>query len=255
MKAILSFVALSLRARLRRIAGLVAFGLLFLLAGATARVFTASEHGHIEMDALFEFGGTTLVSAILLLGWLVGRFPIIAVLVLMAGAFSDDRAHGHVRLLAVRPRSLVLLYGARFLALSAVAFLLGIIFMPAFDLLVLGEWSGSGIFALITAQILVYGAVTAFLSVLTRADAWLALFLGILALVWDGLRRASYFDYSAAPVREVVSVVLPPQGALVRIENAFAASAPVPSDALLYIGLYAMLVLLIAGATLVRREI
>lgn len=255
MRSLASFIVLSLRSRLRRIVGLAAFGLLFLLAGATARVFTASEHGHVEMDALFEFGGTTLVSAILLLGWLVGRFPAIAVLVLMAGVFSDDRARGHVRLLAVRPRSVVTLYGTRVIVLMALAFVLSIIVMPAFDLLVLGEWTGDGIFALIAAQTLVYGSVTALLSTLTRADAWVALFLGILAAVWDGLRRANILDFSALPVREIVSVVLPPQGALLRIETAFATSAPIPPDALLYVVLYTALVLLIGGVSLARREI
>lgn len=255
MSGIRSFIVQSLRMRARRGAGLAAFGALFLLAGATARVFTGGEHGHLELDPLFEFGGTTLVSALLLLGWLVGRFPIVATLVLMAGAFSDDRAHGHVRLLAVRPRSRVLLYGTRFVVYAVAAFLLSIIIMPAFDFLILGEWPGRTMFALIGSQILVYGTVTALLSVFTRADAWLALFLGILALVWDGLRRADVLGYTSIPVREVVSVVLPPQAALVRIENAFATSAAIPADALLYIAMYAALMMLLAGAALVRREI
>jgi hypothetical protein len=127
--------------------------------------------------------------------------------------------------------------------------------MPAFDLLVLGEWSGNTIFALITSQILIYAAVTALLSVLTRADAWIALFLGILSIVWDALRRASFFEYAATPVRETVSVLLPPQGALLRIESAFATAAAVPWDALLYIALYAALALVVAGVALARREI
>jgi hypothetical protein len=255
MRALIAFVGLSVRSRVRRIAGLAAFGLLFLLAGGTARVLTGGEHGHMELEPLFELGGTTLVSALLLLGWLVGRFPIIATLVLMAGIFSDDRAAGHARLFAVRPRSLVLLYGARFLTFALIAFAMSIVLMPAFDLLVLGEWSGNAIFALITSQIMVYAAVTALLSVLTRADAWLALFLGILGIVWDALRRTSFFEYSGAPVRETISVLLPPQGALFRIESAFATAAAVPWDALLYIVLYATLLLILAGVALARREI
>jgi hypothetical protein len=255
MSALRSFIALSILSRRGRIAGLAAFGVLFLLAAATARIFTGSEHGHMEVERLFEIGGTTLVSALLLLGWLVGRFPIVAVLVLMSGVFSDDRAAGHVRLLAVRPRSLVLLYGMRALVYALIAFLLSIIIMPAFDLLILGEWSGTSMLALITGQILIYGALTALLSVITRADAWVALFLGILSVVWDALRRADFFGVTAAPLRETVSVMLPPQGALLRIEAAFAGGLPVPWDALLYIGIYAALALMIAGVALVRREI
>lgn len=255
MSALLSFLALSLRTRLRRLAGLAAFGLLFLLAAATARIFTGGDEGHLELDALFQIGGSTLVSALLLLGWLVGRFPLIATLVLLSGVFSADRAEGHARLYAVRPRSLVWLYGVEVLMYCAIAFVLSAMFLPGFDLLILGEWSGAGVFALIFAQIVVYGSLTALLSTITRADAWVALFLGVLAIVWDALRRADFLVSSAPAVREAISVLLPPQGALMRVEGAFAATQPVPMDALLYIALYAALALVLAGAVLMRREI
>jgi hypothetical protein len=255
MRAIASFLVMSLRSRARRIAGLAAFGLVFLVAGATARVLTSSDHGHVELERLFEIGGTTLVSALLLLGWLIGRFPIIATLVLMSGVFSDDRAAGHVRLYAVRPRSLMLLYGARMLLFAGVAFVMSALFMPGFDLLILGEWNSSGVFALIAAQIMVYGSITALLSVLTRADAWIALFLGIIAIVWDALRRLDFLQTAPPVLRETVSVLLPPQGALMRVESAFGAAQPIPWEAVLYVSLYAMLVVIIAGVAVSRREI
>lgn len=255
MSALLSYLALSLRTRWRRIAGLFAFGLVFLLAAATTRVFTAGDEGHMELETLFQIGGTTLVSAVLLLGWLVGRVPLIATLVLLSGVFSANRAAGHARLFAVRPQSLVLLYGAEVLMYCTIAFLLSAIFLPGFDLLILGEWGGSAVFALIVAQIMVFGPLTALLSVITRADAWIALFLGMLAIVWDALRRADFFQTSAPVIRETVSVLLPPQGALMRVEAAFGASQPVPMDALLYIALYAALALVLAGVALTRREI
>jgi hypothetical protein len=255
MRGTLSFLALSLRTRMRRIAGLAAFGCVFLLAAATARVMTGGAHGHLELEPLFDLGGTTLVSALLLLGWLIGRFPIIAVLVLMSGLFSDDRAAGHARLYAVRPRSLIMLYGARFLLFAGVALLMSAVLMPAFDLLILGEFTGTGVLALITAQIMVYGSITALLTVITRADAWVALFLGMIAIVWDALRRLDVLQFSAPAVRETVSVLLPPQGALMRVESAFAATQPVPPDAMLYIALYALLALILAGVALSRREI
>lgn len=255
MSGLWSFVALSLRARVHRIVGLGAFGVLFLAAAATARVFTGSDHGHVEVERLFELGGTTLVSALLLLGWLIGRFPMIATLVLMAGVFSDDRDRGYARLYAVRPRSVLMLYGARTLMFALIAFALSAVLIPAFDLLILNEWSGTSVFALIAAQILVYASVTALLSVATRADAWLALFLGLLATVWYALRRMDFFQQAAPFVREAVSVLLPPQGALLRVESAFAAAQPIPPDAMLYITLYAVLVLILAGVALSRREI
>jgi hypothetical protein len=175
--------------------------------------------------------------------------------VLVSGMFSDDRAAGHARLYAVRPRSLVLLYGARLLTLCAIAFAMSAIVLPAFDLLILNQWTGAGVFPLIVSQVLVYGSLTALLSVLTRADAWVALFLGILAAVWYALRRMDFFQSAAPAVRETVSVLLPPQGALLRIESAFGASQAVPWDAMLYIAIYATLVIILAGVTIARREI
>jgi hypothetical protein len=255
MSGLLAFLWLGLRARSRRLVGLGAFALLFLAAGATARIFTESDHGHVEMDQLFALGGTTLVSALLLLGWLIGRFPLIATLVLMAGIFSHDRSSGHARLLAVRPRSMILLYGAQFMLFAVVAFIMSALLLPAFDVLVLGEWAGPSIFVLIASQIIVFGVVTALLSVFIRADAWAALFLGILAMVWDGLRRVELFLDWPAAARETISVLLPPQGALLRIELAFGSMQPVPWDAFVYIVIYGALLLLLAGVALTRRSL
>jgi hypothetical protein len=255
MKALPPFLLLTMRSRARRLAGLVAFGLLFLAAGATARIFTGDDHGHIELDQLFALGGTTLVSALLLLGWLVGRFPLIAALVLMAGMFSHDRSAGYARLYAVRPRSVLLLYGARFLLLALVAFLLSSVLMPLFDVIVLGEWSDPSLFMLIGAQIIVFGTLTALLSTVVQGDAWIALFLGVAALVWDALRRVDFFQTVPAALRQTVSVLLPPQGALMRIETAFATMQPAPWDAFVYVVLYGALLLLVAGIVLSRREI
>jgi hypothetical protein len=255
MKGLLLFLQLTMRSRARRIAGLAAFGSLFLAAGATARIFTGDEHGHIEMDQIFALGGTTLVSALLLLGWLIGRFPLIAALVLVAGAFSDDRAAGYARVYAVQPRSGLLLYGARFVLLISIAFLLSALLLPLFDIIVLGQLPPVSVFALIAAQIIVFGTLTALLSTLTRADAWGALFLGILGMIWDALRRIDFFQQMPAALRETVSVALPPQGALMRIEQAFASLQSVPWDAFVYILLYGALLLIIAGVVLARREV
>lgn len=255
MKALLAFVRVSLLDARRRIAGLVAFGLVFLAAGAVARGLTGDEHGHVELDALFALGGTTLVSALLLLGWLIGRFPLIAALVLTAGIFSRDRDDGYARLHAVRPRSLIALYAARFTVLASIAFVLSALIMPAFDLIVLGEPPQAGLFVLIAAQIVVFASLTALLSAFSRADAWIALFIGIVAIVWDAMRRADFLTYTAPAIRNAISTLLPPQGAMLRIELAFGARQPVPWDAFVYVLLYGALVLLLAGVALVRREL
>lgn len=246
---------LTLRSRRRRIAWLAAFGFLFLAAGATARIFTADEHGHIEMDQIFALGGTTLVSALLLLGWLIGRFPLIAALVLVAGVFSDDCRAGYARVYAVQPQSGITLYGARLALLLCVAFVLSAVLLPLFDVIVLGAPPPMTVFAVMAAQIIVFGTLTALLSTITRADAWTALFLGIAGLVWDGLRRIDVFQQVPAALRETVSVVLPPQGALMRIELAFGSLQPVPWDAFLYVLLYGALATIVAGILVGRREI
>jgi hypothetical protein len=255
MIGVLHFVGLTLLAARRRIIGLSAFGAMFLAAAATARLLTGGEHGHVELDSLFALGGTTLVSALLLSGWLIGRFPLIAILVLAAGIFSDDRAAGYARLYAVRARSLSALYGARFLVCALLAFMLSSIVMPAFDLIVLGAWPAPDIFVLMAAQIIVFGSLTTLLSLISRADAWTALFLGLLALVWDALRRADVLGNAAPLVRDAVTVALPPQGALLRIESAFGAAQPVPWDAFAIICLYGTLALVLAGLALTRREL
>jgi hypothetical protein len=254
MSALLSFLRLTVLAARNRIIGLVAFGAVFLAAGAAARLLTGT-HGHVDFDPLFALGGTTLVSALLLVGWLIGRFPLIAILVLTAGIFSDDRAAGFTRLYAVRPRSLVALYGARLLLFIVIALVLSSIVLPAFDVIVVGAWPAPDIFVLIAAQIIVFGPITTLLSLITRADAWTALFLGILALVWDALRRADFIVTAAPGVRDAVTVALPPQGALLRIEAAFGAAQPVPWDAFVIVCLYGLLALVLAGIALTRREI
>ncbi|MBI4409069.1 MAG: hypothetical protein HY561_05145, partial [Gemmatimonadetes bacterium] len=176
-------VALSLRSQRRRLLGLLAFAALFLAAGLTARVLAVGPDGHVELDPLFLTGGYTLVSALLLLGWMLGRYPLIATLVLLAGFISHDVHAGYARLYHVRPVSPLRFYAARFAALAAGAFLVSAVLLPAFDLLMLGTWAGPATFVLILSYVLAYGGLVALLSVWTRADAWVALLLAITAMI------------------------------------------------------------------------
>lgn len=255
MSGVVHFALLTLRSRARRIGGLLVFAAVFLLAALTARALTGGGEDHLDLDRLFQFGGSTLVSALLLLGWLIGRFGALAALVLLAGSFGNDHAAGHARLFAARPVSLPLLYAGRWLVLTATAFLIGVAVLPLFDLILLGHPSGWGVVPLVAAQVLVFASLTALLGTFTRADAWLALLLGIVAAIWEALRRMDFMQAAAPAVREVVSFLLPPQGALYRLETAFAGAQPVPIDALLYTAIYAALLLLLAGLVLSRREL
>lgn len=249
-----AFLILTLRAMRRRIVLLLSFAAVFLLVAAAARLF-AGDEGHMEIGRIFEIGGTTLASAVLLLGWMLGRFPLIATLVLMAGVFSHDRAEGYARIWATRGVSPLVLYYARIALLGLVAFLLSALLLPTFDLLMLGEWAGPATLVLIAAYVVVYGSLVALLSVLTRGDAWIALLLGILAISWHALRSAGVLDTAPAGAREVITVLLPPHGALFALENAFGALQPIPWDAFLYTVLYGVFMLVLAGVAHSRREI
>jgi hypothetical protein len=238
----------------RRILGLIGFAILFIAAGLTARVLTGPA-GHVEMDALMQIGGINLVSALLLLGWLLGRYPIIAALVLLAGIFSADREAGYARLYSVRPVSFLRIYGLRFLTLLTVAFLLSATLLPVFDTIMLGRWAGPNTLVLVACYVAVYGSLVAFLSIFIKGEGWVALALGIVAMIWDAMRRGNLLADAPPGVREVVSFLLPPQGPLFRIETAFAELQPLPWAAVGYVFGYA-LVLLVAGAVfVVDREL
>jgi hypothetical protein len=250
----LHLAGLTVRSHRRRILGLVAFVAIALAAASAARILVADEHGHVNADQLFLLGGYPAVSALLLLGWLLGRFPLIATLVLMAGLVSHDHAEGYARLYAVRPLSPVRVYGTRFVVLGGLAFAVSAVLLPAFDLLLLGTWAGPATLVLILANVLVFGALTAFLSVWTRGDAWIALLLGLAALVWQALRDAGRLAVPPG-VRDVVSFILPPQAALFRLEEAFGDVAPIPWDAFVYAAGYGLVLLVIAALALRRREL
>lgn len=244
---------LELLARRRRILALLAFALLFL-AGAGTAAAVAGEGGHVEMDRLFQVGGYPLISGVLLAGWLLGRFPLLATLVLLSGVVSGDRVAGHARVLAVRPGAPAVLYGLRFLVLAGLAFLLSAALMPLFDLIVLGEWAGPATLVLILAHVLVWGGLTTLLSVVTRLDAWVVLMLALVAMVWSSLNAAGMLPL-AAPVADAIGFVLPPQGHLFRLEAAFADVEPIPWSAFWFCAGYGAVALLAAAALLRRRQI
>ncbi|MEJ2503053.1 MAG: hypothetical protein P8177_06995 [Gemmatimonadota bacterium] len=253
LAAAFRLAGLDLLARRRRILALVAFAALFLAAAVTAATL-GRDDGHVEMDALFQVGGYPLVSGLLLAGWLIGRFPMVASLVLLAGIIADDRDGSRARLLAVRPASPVLLYGTRFLGLSALAFALSAVLLPLFDTIMLGRWGGSATLVLILAHVLVWGGLTTLLSVLTSLDAWIALLLGLFAMVWTSLATAGMTPL-APPIAEVVTFLLPPIDALFALESAFADVAPIPWGAFWFCAGYGAVMLVTAAYLMRRREI
>jgi hypothetical protein len=245
---------LFVRTRARRIIALIGFALLFVAAGLTARALVGTENGRVEVGGLFLVGGYPLVSTLLLLGWLLGRYPLIATLALSAGIVSDDRVSGMSRLYAVRPTSLSNIYVKRFLVVCALSFSLSALLLPMFDVMMLGEWAGYATLILIVSYVAVYGSLCFFLSVWIRNEVWLALGLGIIAMVWDALARGGKLSGAAPGIREAVAVVLPPQGALFALEGAFGSAQPVPWDAFAYVSAYAIILFAAAVVSLRLRE-
>ncbi len=250
----LRMAGLALRSRRRRVLALVAFAALFLAAALTGRLIATGQEGGVEMGQLFLVGGYPLVSALLLLGWVLGRFPLIATLVLLAGLVSDDRRDGYLRAYAVRPTSLVRVYGTRWLLLVGVAFVLSIVLMPLFDLIMLGKVAGFAYVPLILAYVVAYGGLTALLSVWSRGDAWIALLVAIFALVWNALLTTGTLAGAPPGVTQVITFLVPPQSQFLRLEGAFANIQPIPWDAFFLIGAYGVLALVAAAASLSLRE-
>jgi hypothetical protein len=250
----LRLTRLCLIERGRRILALAVFGVLFIVAGLAARLLTGQE-GHVELGQLLQMGGYPLVSVLLLLGWLIGRYPIIAALVLLAGSFSTDRSNGFARLYAVRPISFLQLYGLRFLALLTIAFLLSAILLPVFDIIMLGQWAGPATLVLIACYVFLYGSLVTFLSVFTRGEAWIALALALAAMIWEALRRGNALASAPAIVRDAISFILPPQGPLFRIETAFAEVQPIPWSAVGYVLGYSIVLLVAAAVFIADREL
>jgi hypothetical protein len=255
MNGFFSLVWLELYTRRRRIAALLAFGALYLIGALTVRAIGMGEHGQVEPDALMRFGGYPLVSAFLLSGWSIGRYPLVIVLVLVAGIFSTDAHAGYARVYASTRVRLVSLYGLRLALLMLLAFIMAAVLLPIFDYIILGKFSGPQLFVLIAAYVIVFGSLTALFSTFTRGDAWCTVFVWIGAMVWNAMNRGGLLDRSPPGVSQVVSVLLPPQTALNTIEDAFGNMQPTPWGAFLYICMYAVLTLLVAGLVLSRREI
>ncbi len=249
-----ALVWLDLRARRRRIALLVAFAFVFFAAALVARI-AAGDEGHVEFDRLFQIGGYPLISGMLLLGWMLGRFGMVAAFVMLAGVCSSDRDDGTARLLVTRPVSPVGIYLTRFAARSLVAFAIAALLMPAFDLVMLGRWAGPSTFILIGTYVLLFGALTFLLSVWTRADAWIAVLLSMLAMIWYSLRRGDLLAGTAPGLREIITVLLPPHGAILEIEQAYAQELAIPGTAVTLALTYAALALVVGCVALTRREV
>src|SRR5688572_3948873 len=127
--------------------------------------------------------------------------------------------------------------------------------MPSFDFLLLGRWAGPGTFVLILSYILVYGSMCFFLSVWLRGEVWVTVVLAITAMLWDALIRSGKMGNAAPGIREIVTVLLPPQSALFQIESAFGAENPIPWLSFIFVSVYALILIVAALVSLRIREL
>src|SRR5690606_29479662 len=127
---------------------------------------------------------------------------------------STDRREGYTRLFFSHPTSPLQYYGVRWGVAYLIAVGTSVLFLVFGQLIAWGEvrggWSGL-ILPMLTA--LIYGGLIAFFSVvLPRGDAWVGFILFLPTffpqILQLGLANASTF------VRQVVLLIIPPQGAL-----------------------------------------
>lgn len=255
MRRMSSLIWLELYTRRKRIAAIILFGAMYLVGALSVRALGAGPDGHVEADQLFQVGGYPLVSAFLLTGWSIGRYPLIIVVAMVAGLFSTDVRAGFTRIYMCTRVRILPLYGIRLGMLLLLSFVMSSVLLPTFDYIVLRQWSGRQVFVLIAAYTLVFGTLTALFSVFTRADAWATLFVWIAAMVWHSLLRGGLLARVPEVITQGLSVILPPQAALNSLENAFADAQAVPWGAFLYVCMYSTIVLLIAGLVASRKEI
>jgi hypothetical protein len=121
-------------------------------------------------------------------------------------------------------------------------------------MIMLGKWAGPATFVVIICYVLVYAGLTTLLSLFFRNEAWIALIIALIAMVWDALRRGNKLHFPTG-VGEAVTFILPPQGSLFRVEGAFAAVQPIPWGDVAFIIGYALVLFLAAAVLIVDREI
>lgn len=148
----------------------------------------------------------------------------LSMLILLAGFIAVDRRRGYYRLLFAQPVNPVLYYLARWALALALALGVSAVFLWVGSYAAWGEYRGGveGLYLALLAAI-AYGGLIAFLSaVLPRGDAWVAVMLFLFTFFW--LQSLSLgAEPFPAPLRDALSLLLPPQTALQDVYDALLA--------------------------------
>ena len=139
----------------------------------------------------------------------------LSMLILLAGFIAVDRRRGYYRLLFAHPVNPLLYYLGRWTLALVLALASSAVFLVVGSYAAWGEYRGgaSGLFLALLAAI-AYGGLIAFLSaLLPRGDAWVGVLLFLATFFW--LQSLSLgAEPFVAPVRDAISLLLPPQTAL-----------------------------------------
>jgi ABC-type transport system involved in multi-copper enzyme maturation permease subunit len=178
----------------------------------------------------------------------------LTMVILLAGFVSNDRRRGYYRTYLSHPVNPLALYGLRW------ALALGVTLLASALFLVLGQWAAWGtvrgggeglLLALLSA--LVYGSLIAFLSaILPRGDAWVAILIFFFTFFWIQVLAVGAEPLNA-PLRQVITFVLPPQMPLQDIYAAMMMGTTAWGAVAFVVG-YALFWLVAAGLVLRLRE-
>jgi hypothetical protein len=202
------------------------------------------QHDEFSIDAVAL--GPVGVSATL------SYLAALSMVLLLGGSISGDRREGYTRLFFSHPTSPIGYYGLRWALAYAISVALAFLFLVVGQVVawgsILGGWSGLLLPAL---SALVYGGLVAFLSVLlNRADGWIAFLLFFPTFVPEVLNP---LDRLIPAIRQPIMMVIPPQGAFIRIWEGLLYGVVDWAGILFAVG-YGVLLLLAAGLILLVRE-
>jgi ABC-type multidrug transport system permease subunit len=178
----------------------------------------------------------------------------LAMLILLAGFVANDRRRGYYRIYFSHPVHPLAFYGLRWILSFMLALISAAVFLMVGQLVVGGALQGGGEGLLLAAlYALVYGSLIAFLSVaLPRGDSVVAIIVFVFSLIWIQVLALGAQPLTA-PLRQAITLVLPPQTALQDIYGALLAGTTAWTAVAFVVG-YAVFWLVAAALLLRLRE-
>jgi hypothetical protein len=205
------------------------------------------QHGPVDPGVATQLGALGISATLANLAGL-------AMLILLAGFISNDRRRGYYRIFFSHPTHPLAYYGLRWGLALGLALLAAAAFLFVGQFAAWGEFRGgtSGLLLALLSAI-AYGGLIAFLStVVPRGDAWVAVLLFLFTFFWlQALALGA--EPLTAPVRQLLTFLLPPQTALQDVYEEILVGR-VAWDATAFVLGYGVVWLTAAGVLLRMRE-